>query len=46
MANLEKFEVIKGKIGEIGSIARFHYYEKGRSYIVEDRLEYYEPGKK
>ncbi len=23
-----------------------HYYEKGRSYIMEDRLEHREPGKK
>jgi hypothetical protein len=46
MANPKKFEVIKGKIGEVGSIAHLHYYEKGRSYIMEDRLKYCEPGKK
>ena len=46
MTNLEKFEVIKGKIGEVGSIAHLHYYEKSRSYIMEDRIEHCEPGKK
>ena len=46
MTNLEKYKVIKGKIGEIGSIAHLHYYEKGRSYIMEDRPEHCEPGKK
>ena len=46
MTNLEKFEVIKEEIGEVGSIAHLHYYGKGRSYIMEDKLEYCEPGKK
>ena len=46
MTNLEKFEMIKGKIGEVSSIAHLHYYEKGRSYIMENRLEHCEPGKK
>jgi len=38
ITNLEKFEVIKGKIGEVGSIAHLHYYEKGRSYIMEENI--------
>ncbi len=46
MTSLEKSEVIKGKIGEVGSIAHLHYYEKSRSYIMEDRLQHCEPGKK
>lgn len=44
--DLEKFEVIKGKTGEVGSIGRLHYVQKGRSYVLEDKLIYCEPGKK
>ena len=47
MANrLEKFEVIERKPGEVGSIAHLHYSQKGRSYIMEDKMIYCEPGKK
>ena len=45
-AYLEKFEVIKGGPGEVGSIAHLHYLQKGRSYVMEDKLIYCEPGKK
>ena len=44
--DLEKFEVVKGKANEVGAIARLHYSQKGRSYIMEDRLIYCEPGRK
>ena len=44
-SNLERFEVVKGGPGEVGSIARLHYVEQGRSYVMEDILEYCEPGK-
>lgn len=44
--DLEKFEIVKGKFGEVGAIAHLHYRQKGRSNIMEDRLEYIEPGKK
>ena len=43
---LEKVEVIQGKFGEIGAMAHLHYLEKGRSYILEDKLVDYEEGKK
>ena len=43
---LEKVEVVKGKFGEVGAIAHLHYLEKGRSYILEDKLLHYEEGKK
>lgn len=42
---LEKVEVIEGKFGEVGAIAHLHYREKGRSYILEDKLLSYEAGK-
>ena len=43
---LERVEVIKGKFGEVGAIAHLHYLEKGRSYILEDKLLDYEAGKR
>jgi hypothetical protein len=43
---LERFETISGNPGEVGSVARLHYMQKGRSYIMEDRLIHCEPGKK
>jgi uncharacterized membrane protein len=43
---LEKVEVVKGKFGEIGALSRLHYLEKGRAYILEDRLLDYEEGKR
>jgi hypothetical protein len=44
--NLEKFEIIKGRFGEVGATARLHYNEKGHKSIMEDTLEFIEPGKK
>ncbi|MFX0069628.1 MAG: SRPBCC family protein, partial [Candidatus Hermodarchaeota archaeon] len=44
--NLEKVEVIKGQFGEIGAIAHLHYLEKGRPYVLEDKLLSYEHGKR
>jgi len=46
MTDLEKFEVINGKPGEVGSTGRLHYSQKGRSYVMEDKLIYSEPGGK
>ncbi|UCD05490.1 MAG: SRPBCC family protein [candidate division WOR-3 bacterium] len=43
---LERFEVVKGGPNQVGSIGRLHYSQKGRSYVMEDRLMYCEPGKK
>jgi uncharacterized membrane protein len=44
--DLVRVEVVEGKIGKAGSIARLHYVENGRPYVLEDRLLYHEPGKK
>lgn len=43
---LEKVELVEGKFGEVGAIAHLHYLEKGRSYILEDKLLSYESGKR
>ena len=44
--DLVRFEVIERKPGEVGSIAHLHYSQKGRSYKMEDKMVYCEPGKK
>ncbi|KPK82906.1 MAG: hypothetical protein AMS27_13660 [Bacteroides sp. SM23_62_1] len=44
--DLVKFEVIERKPGEVGSIGLLHYSQKGKSYVMEDKLIYCEPGKK
>jgi len=43
---LKKVEVVKGQFGEIGALSRLHYLEKGRAYILEDKLLVFEDGKK
>jgi len=44
--DLEKFEVIKEEANQVGSVAHLHYRQKGKPYIMEDKLIYCEPGKK
>jgi hypothetical protein len=44
--DLDKFEVIKGGPEEVGSVAHLHFSQKGRSYIMEEKLVYCEPGRK
>ena len=44
--NLKEFEVVSEKPGKVGSVARLHYVENGKEHIMEDILEYADPGKK
>lgn len=43
---LEKVEVVEGEFGEIGALSRLHYLEKGKAYILEDKLLAFEEGKR
>jgi uncharacterized membrane protein len=43
---LEKVEVVEGEFGKIGALSRLHYLEKGKAYILEDRLLDFEEGKR
>ena len=44
--DLEKIEIIRSEPELVGSVMHLHYRKKGRSYIMEDILEYCEPGRK
>jgi uncharacterized membrane protein len=41
--DLERFEVIERKPGEVGSIAHLHYKQGDKRYILEDVMEAYIP---
>jgi len=42
--DLERFEVVSRAPGEVGSLARLHYRQGERAYVLEDRLEAMIPG--
>jgi hypothetical protein len=44
--DLVKFETIKGRAEEVGSIALLHFEQKGKTYVMQDELIYCEPGRK
>jgi hypothetical protein len=45
-SNLERFEVINGNPGEVGSVAHLHYVENGRSYVMKDELIAADPNRR
>ncbi len=44
--DLERFETIVKTPDLVGSVAKLHYKQNGKSYVMEDRMLYCEPGKK
>ena len=45
MTDLEKFEVVEGAPGEVGSVGNLHYVQNGRKFILKDTLVYCEKGR-
>lgn len=43
-SGLERMEVVKGGPNEVGSLARLHFLERGREYVMLDELLECRPG--
>jgi hypothetical protein len=43
---LERMETVRGAHNEVGALARLHYVEQGRSYVMQDELLECEPDRR
>jgi hypothetical protein len=45
MSNLERFDVVRGRLGEKDALVHLHYREGDRVYVMEDRMVEWERGR-
>jgi uncharacterized protein YndB with AHSA1/START domain len=44
--HLVRMEVVRGEANEVGSLARLHYEQRGRAYVMDDELLECEPNRR
>lgn len=44
--HLVRMEVVRGHANQVGAVARLHYEERGRSYVMQDELVECEPNRR